>query len=313
MGTITGITWTQHTFNPHIGCLKISPECKNCYAAVDAPARIARSKGVELWGPPESSTRQITSDANWKLPMRWAGAARKRMERERVFCASQADVFEDFPGLDAMRARLWQLIEATRDYLDWQLLTKRPGNIKRMVPQKWLEEPPRGVWYGTTVGTQESADKRMSELLEVPAQVRFLSCEPLLEPITFDIDRMTPRFSHCPDDTGTDQEDSGCAGCLGNPLAYANGGDHCGAQWSGIHWVIVGGESGPQARPFDLTWARSIIAQCRTASVPVFVKQLGAYPLDGERMSLNDRSGGDMAEWPEDLRIREFPSCVVSA
>lgn len=370
MGTETEISWTTHTFNPWIGCMAVSQECKHCYAEVDAPARIARSKGLELWGPPATAQRQVTSEANWALPHRWARAAARKGDRVQVFCASQADVFEDFPGLNVQRARLWDVINATRGILDWQLLTKRPENITRMIPKSWLDEPPRGVWYGTTVGTQDSANKRIPALLEVPAQVRFLSCEPLLEPVTLDVSAIRPRFHYCPEDRGSDEDcegdESACVGCTGNPIDYVNGGDHCGARWSGIHLAIIGGESGPKARPFNLAWARDLVGQFRAAGTAVFVKQLGAEPVNGDamckcghtltehwlpfpapcrrgrrpvpnspseavqqamtpepegaclcpafspiderhRVVLRDRAGRDIAEFPEDLRIREMP------
>lgn len=307
MGDTTKIAWTEHTFNPWIGCRKVSDECKHCYAEGDTPARRARSEGVELWGPPSTSTRQITKDSNWAKPLKWARDARSARTRRRVFCASQADIFEDFPGLDKARERLWKLIEATEDSLDWQLLTKRPENIQRMVPPSWLERPLRGVWYGATVGTQKSVD-RIGPLLEVPAHVRFLSIEPLLEPVVLPTSALEQRFVICPSDDGSDNaETNPCVGCTGNPRDYESE-YKCDALWSGINWIIIGGESGYKARPFQLEWARALIAQARAHRVAVFVKQMGARAFaNGLELVQLHRKGGAPEEWPEDLRIQEMP------
>ena len=134
-----------------------------------------------------------------------------------------------------------------------------------------VEDPWPNVWLGTTVEDQQRADERLPHLVSVPAVVRFLSCEPLLERV--DLTRWLP--------------------------------------WGfrrGIDWVIIGGESGPGARPFMLHWARDLVAQCRGAGVAPFVKQLGSRPTDSiTDVHLRDSAGGDMAEWPADLRVREFP------
>lgn len=314
----TKIQWTNATFNPWIGCMKVSEGCKNCYAEVSTPTRVHREKGLELWGPPATTTRKRTSDANWKLPLRWDRAAAKAGTRTRVFCASLSDVFEDHPSLDAWRKDLFALIEATPN-LDWQLLTKRPQNIRSMLPASWLESPRANVWFGATVESQEEADLRIPSLLKVPAAVRFLSMEPLLEDVDLRLD--------CIDCF------EGEAGFLHkwnnpHPCDYACGGIDIEGP---IHWVIVGGESGHNARPFNLAWARSIVAQCKDVEVSVFVKQLGLraqgdwLPVRGQagtyllldardkdpakhRFMLNDPHGGDMSEWPEDLRVREMPA-----
>lgn len=195
MGENSNIEWTHHSFNPWIGCSKVGPDCKNCYAELDTFPRRSRSKGLELWGP--AAHRHVTSDDNWKKPLAWNRAAAKAGERHRVFCASIADVFEDREDLRKPRARLWDLIERTPN-LDWLLLTKRPENALRLAEQAWRESLPPGtsitadfrpkawlpnIWLGTSVGTQATADERIPHLLQVPARVRFLSCEPLLEEI----------------------------------------------------------------------------------------------------------------------------------
>lgn len=327
----TSIEWTDYTFNPWIGCQRVSPGCEHCYAEAlvkRAPAlvlghgyHIGTPGRLPIWGP--LAPRRITSDAYWEQPKRWNRLAEKAGGRKRVFCASMADVFEaklvGGERLDEFRTRLWDLIEQT-PFLDWMLLTKRPRNILHMVPAKWISDPPSevlrtdrwptNVWVGCTVEDQHRADDRLPHLLQVPAPVRFVSYEPALEAVDF-----APWLSvHNPS----------CFWCYGRGEMPGTG-ERC-PSISGIDWLIVGGESGPGARPFDLAWARSAVAQCRDAGVPVFVKQMGSRPYDGVEtcsvkygpnqidvedrprwLKLADPKGGDMEEWPEDLRIREFP------
>lgn len=316
MGKDSRIAWTDNTFNPWMGCQRISPACEHCYAETLVVGRMGYNldatdakKKLRVWGPPSTSTRKRTSAATWKNPLAWDRAAKRDGVRQRVFCASLADVFEAHPDLDAMRVDLWPLIEAC-DGLDWQLLTKRPENVRAMVPPAWLTSWPEHVWIGCTVESQEYAKKRIPHLLAVPARVRFLSCEPLLGAL--DLSRwLSPPHDDgpCPvSDPDCDlEEDDAHVACERPP--------------SLVEWVIVGGESGPGARPFFLAWARSIVAQCHRADTPVFVKQLGAVPLcekkdesrlnvtwqGGWSLKLHDRAGADPAEWPEDLRVQEFP------
>lgn len=281
MSDRTGIAWTDHTFNPWWGCAKVSPGCDHCYAERDAGRY---SPHVVLWGV--DAARRVFADKHWQGPLRWNTTARKEGRRHRVFCASMADVFDNHEVAEETRPRLWQLIRET-PYLDWQILTKRIGNAKRMLPDDWGRGYPN-VWLGASIVNQEEANRDIPKLLETPAAVSFLSCEPLLEEVTiFSID---------------------------GPI------DVPGGMPSPLHWVIVGGESGPKARPFNLRWARSLVEQCAMVNVACFVKQLGTRPVkncpsgfinsEGKRYSavtLKDRAGGDMAEWPEDLRIRCFP------
>ena len=264
MGTTTGIQWTDHTFNPWIGCTKVSPECDNCYADAGS-RRLAAQHRLTLWG--DDSSRYMTGDTYWSQPARWDRAAVRAGVRRKVFCASFSDVFEDRPELVDRRARLMGIIEATQQ-LDWLLLTKRPGN---MVSLGWgLKDWPSNVWAGTTVGTRESVG-RLDALRWVPARVRFVSAEPLLEDLG-DVD----------------------------------------LTW--INWVIIGGESGPSARPFAIEWGERLAARSRNAGAAVFWKQLGSNPVEPDvdgswiRIALKDRHGGDMSEWPADLTAREFPS-----
>ena len=239
------IEWTDHTFNPWIGCMKVSDGCKNCYAEQLMDKRYGK---VE-WGP--QGIRLRTSAANWKLPFKWNRLAKENKTRARVFCASLADVFEDRPELEQWRMDLFQLIDLTPN-LDWLLLTKRPENVKDMLVRagRGFQPLPDWVWLGTSVENQAAADERIPELLKIPARVRFLSMEPLLGPVD-----------------------------LNQWLLSEHGRRAIGAM-PGISWVIVGGESGPQARPMHPDWARSIRDQCQAAGVPFFFKQWGEYAPD---------------------------------
>ncbi len=167
------IEWTNHTFNPWWGCVKVSAACKHCYAEA-----WAKRVGQKIWGP--KADRRFFGDKHWAEPLKWNSGAAVDGTRARVFCASMADVFEDRRDLDDARLRLWTLIEATPN-LDWLLLTKRPELIAEMAP--WCERWPTNVWLGTTVEDQESARERLPHLTSIPATVRFISAEPLLSPL----------------------------------------------------------------------------------------------------------------------------------
>lgn len=316
------IEWCDHTFNPWRGCTKISPGCANCYAAREA-IRFPGIRGV--WG--NCGTRIVAVPDAWTQPLRWNRKAgllppvsdeEREWHRPRVFCASLADVFEDWKGelrfpaaialegfvrarwdghqlireieatadaqglplatMDNAREELFRLIDATPN-LDWLLLTKRPENVMRMVPDHWRGGFPQNVWMGTTVEDQEMADKRIPELLGIPAMVRFLSCEPLLSFVDIQQvgdDELTIYWPL----VGKAISDG-----MNEPFTLANG---------GIHWVIAGGESGPGCRPFDPEWARSLRDQCQAAGVPFFMKQMGGTRKPFEPI-------------PDDLMIREFP------
>ena len=173
MAKDSDIEWTHHTFNPWWGCVKLSPACAHCYAET-----WARRFGVELWGG--DAPRRFFSEHHWRAPLNWNAEARRQVVRARVFCASMADVFEPRPDLDPWRDKLWALIEKT-PYLDWLLLTKRPGHIKHVYP--WVNSPRENVWLGTTAENQRWATRRIERLIAVDARVRFLSCEPLLSAV----------------------------------------------------------------------------------------------------------------------------------
>jgi protein gp37 len=300
----TEISWTDMTFNPWWGCEKVSPACRGCYAERDAHRY---RPDVTLWGP--GSVRQVASDAYWRGPLKWARAARAAGVRKRVFCASMADVFEAREDLDAPRARLWALIEATPE-LDWLLLTKRPENVASMVPAAWLAavDPrrlvamgwPRNVILGTTVEDQEHAELRIPHLLRVPARTRFLSVEPLLGHVAY-LDRYF--FLN----------GGSTAGPFSDALGRRRGGGGPGGQMitsipsHDIAWVIVGGESGPGARPMDPEWARAVRDACIGGErafhgchpgVAFHFKQWGewgpAHPGGAARVQIVDMPGGTM-------------------
>ncbi len=298
MGENSGIQWTDHTFNPWWGCEKVSPACKHCYAET-----FSKRLGLPLWGGADTS-RRMASEKTWSEPARWNRAAEKAGERKRVFCASMADVFEDRDDLLSARARLFRLVAET-PWLDWLLLTKRPEHADRLwrnaAVDSWDSGGPGSpvwgpnVWIGTTVEDQEQADKRIPRLLAIPAAVRFLSVEPMLG--TVDLNGITvraPAFTaawsalHC--DVGPEDDQFG---------------------GRSVNWVIVGGESGPKARPFDLDAARRIVADCKAAGVPVFVKQMGERWARATSTHGKDAHGGTPELWPEDLRVREMPIQVT--
>lgn len=177
MGEYSKIEWTDHTFNPWRGCSKVSAGCANCYAESMAK-RFPEIHGI--WG--DGGTRIIASPAMWNNPVKWYSRCKIDGIRERVFCGSMCDVFEDRRELYAAKSLLYELIIATPN-LDWLLLTKRPENIGEMLPENWLDGLPKNVWLGTSVENQEMADLRIPELLKIPAAIRFLSIEPMLGPV----------------------------------------------------------------------------------------------------------------------------------
>lgn len=280
MGETTGISWTDHTFSPWEGCFKVSPGCTHCYAE----ARNERFNDGAHWGPPATTPRLMRSPSYWKQPERWNREAAKAGVRRRVFCASLSDVFEDHPGVVADRIRLFALIEQTPN-LDWQLLTKRPENMARLAPRSWETRWPDNVWAGTTAENAEMLARRAPYLRQIPARVRFLSCEPLLEPLEELARELWPE------------------------------------RRPEIHWVIVGGESGSKARPFLLDWARRIVVDCAELGIACFVKQMGDQPrlgYDGPALGDDEddtirpikftaHHGADPREWPADLRVQQFP------
>lgn len=259
----SSIEWTDHTFNPWWGCMKVSDGCKNCYALT-----LSKRFGHDIWGPAATTHRRMMSDNYWRQPLKWNAAAAKAGVRPRVFCASMADVFEEHPEVVEARRRLFKLILDTPN-LDWLLLTKRPENMTAMTPAEWRGGWPTNVWAMTSVENQEQADKRIPALLKVPARVRGLSCEPLLGPVN-----LTSLVEHVEGFECVTDSLRGIISIDGQahlPLAHT------------INWVIAGGESGHGARPMHLNWARSLRDQCAAAGVPFHFKQWGEFaPYDGQ-------------------------------
>jgi protein gp37 len=241
MAENSGIAWTHHTFNPWIGCARVSAACDHCYAE----AWDARFGGGR-WGPRAPRRRTKT----WSDPMRWQRAAVAAGRRFRVFCASLADVFDNHPSIAGeWRHDLWALVRATPD-LDWLLLTKRPQNARRFLPADWQDGYPN-VWLGATVESQPEADRRVPVLLRIPARLHFLSCEPLLGRLDLTCIRV------------------GGSGSLYRANALT--GD--GFDGRAIGWVIAGGESGPGFRVADPDWFRGLRDQCAEAEIPFLFKQ----------------------------------------
>lgn len=232
MGENSKIEWTDNTFNAWVGCQKVSPACDHCYAEGWAK----RTGQGDLW----QGERRRTSASNWKQPIKWNRQAEDAKRRARVFCSSLADVFDNQVPKE-WRDDLWTLIADT-PYLDWLLLTKRPQNIAKMLPDPATGVKPWGdgwpnVWLGTTAEDESEYVRRWNALARIPAGVRFISYEPVLGPIA------SLRLGELPVPD----------------------------------WLICGGESGRGARPMHPDWARSIRDQCAAAGVPFFFKQWGEW------------------------------------
>lgn len=336
MSEHTNIEWCDATFNPWIGCTKVSPACDHCYAERDFDLR----RHVVQWGAGQA--RKRTAPANWKKPFEWnkqefvecpecgwrgewrAADARNgccpscnhlprlfKPARRRVFCGSLADVFDNEVPAE-WRADLMQLIVSTPN-LDWLLLTKRIGNAERLIAEAgdlidygdgwqslWGQgEWPRNVWLGATICNQTEADRDIPKLLSTPAAARFVSIEPMLGPI--DLHSVI----------GGTQWIGGQRGCTG--MHHGDGSRECPSELHhhhdercgrGLDWVIVGGESGPKARPMHPEWAQSLRDQCAAAGVPFLFKQWGewcprsaCYHTFQDGRSLADEDPG-ATRWP---------------
>lgn len=276
MSENTNIEWCDSTFNPWIGCTKVGPGCDNCYAENLMDHRMHKV----VWGPKGERVR--TSAKNWTGPRGWndqhAAFFAQHGRRRRVFCASLADVFDNAVPAE-WREDLFDLILRTPN-LDWLLLTKRIGNVGNMLPVPFdFDSHYPNVWIGATVVNQEEADRDIPKLLAVPAHKRFLSMEPLLGPVKLRWEWVSG----------------------GRPLG---GGPACNLHepWKepepqpAIDWVIVGGESGPGARPMHPDWARNLRDQCHAAGVAFLFKQWGEWAPYGR-----SRIDGDTLATPRSL------------
>lgn len=297
--TASKIQWTDETWNPVRGCVKVSAGCKNCYAETFAE----RWRGVP--GHP------YTQGFDLRLVPEKLLDPIKMKKPQRIFVNSMSDLFQDgvpFEFVDKVFAVMALCPQHT-----FQVLTKRARRMLEYVKSRiesWpgsdeYGKPLPNVWLGVSVENQQYADERIPPLLQTPAAKRFVSYEPALGPIDFSkLCGWTYDALH-----GTDFEDLNVW-----PDRHAH-----------LDWVIVGGESGPGARPFDIQWARSVVQQCKDAGISCFVKQLGSNAMyrshgdnhpshlfnglqqlynNGERLA---SKGGDMSEWPADLRVRQFP------
>lgn len=325
----TKIEWTERTWNPIRGCSRVSAGCQNCYAERMA-ARFS-DEGMPYEGLAKRNPARWTGDVrlveeHLEDPLKWR-------KPRRVFVNSMSDLFhERLPMNDIVRV-FKVMSEAPRH--TFQVLTKRPGRMWDFMmimsrfnevcerPEEW---PLKNVWLGVSVEDQKTADERIPLLLNTPAAVRFISAEPLLGPLDLGAVRV---------------------GC-GWRAIYCGCSPNSGCGHSTLDWVITGGESGPGARPCQLDWLRNVVTDCREAGVPCFVKQLGGKfavnyydhdyreeyeaqgfdwpePMEWEtrhgqppvgsrvRIQLKDRKGGDPSEWPEDLRVRQFPALTQTA
>lgn len=291
---MTKIEWTDRTWNPVTGCTKVSPGCDHCYAE-NIARRFSGSKAFP------NGFNVTLHDERLSQPFRWKKPA-------RVFVNSMSDLFHDSVP-DLFITQVFDVMEAGLNRRHtFQILTKRHARMRSFMQarQKAKQEyaakfndcpteamrnspaaqdararaskPPANIWLGVSVENQKWADIRVPALLETPAAVRFLSCEPLLGPV--DLTRLRPHVcGHGPDGV-------------------------CERWIHGIDWVIVGGESGPRARAMHPDWARSLRDQCAASNVPFFVKQLG---------SCWGRHHKDIDQFPADLRVRDFPQEAVNA
>lgn len=331
----TKIQWTDRTWNPVRGCSRVSEGCRNCYAERVA-ARFSSGPEVGIPGPFAGFAEMRDGAPHWtgsvelvesKLtePLRWR-------KPSRVFVNSMSDLFHEALPDEAID-RVFAVMALAPQHT-FQVLTKRPERMRDyfadvqarataiLLAGDALPFPPMhrrvgsyavplpNVWLGVSVEDQATADERIPKLLSTPAAVRFVSYEPALGPVDFERVPLPDAYLRM----------NGVTGCL-QPIAEKESEPddyiYFMRKDMKLNWIIVGGESGPGARPFDIAWARSTIAQCKAAGVACFVKQLGSYAILDRRYDrsvsgwtrwLRDRKGGDTSEWPEDMRVREFPA-----
>ncbi len=315
-------------------CEHASDGCKNCYSETNN-GRCLPANGTGL--PFDRRSRDLTDmfldEKILQWPLKWK-------KGRRIFVESQSDLFGEFVP-DELVDRVFAVMCRCVQGHTFQLLTKRAGRMREYMmgamPRvtKLLEAdlgefpdgivwPPRHVHLGVSVEDQQRADERIPLLLQTPATVRWVSYEPALGPVNFNGFLGAYSKSPCGEHARFELE---CVKCAMQPVKT----------WPKLDWGVHGGESGTGARPNDIEWARSFVAQFAAAMVPAFVKQLGARPLDGRKdcprckgfavladdtdcprqcgsngtverpLKLKNRSGADMEEWPADLRVRQFP------
>lgn len=318
MSATTSIEWTDSTWNPMRGCSRVSAGCQHCYAErfssrfswkggrYDGLVRQTRD-GPRWTGKVELVESELERTLKWRKP-------------KRIFLNSMSDTFhESLP--DEAIDRVFAVMALAPQHT-FQVLTKRPERMRKYLSDEatagrvrnirasnqWTARedwPLPQVWCGVSVEDQATADERIPLLLSTPAAKRFVSYEPALGPVDFtELDGLgifrRPHSIHEP-------------AVLWNALTGFVAGP--GEMRNHLEWVIVGGESGPGARPFNPKWARQTLAACRDARVTCFVKQLGSNVVGSrdpnipgaDRLRFEDSKGGEMSEWPEDLRVREIP------
>lgn len=376
----TDLTWNMlraRFTNPITGeirtgwhCEHVSEGCRFCYAE-------QKNKGFFQLGTKQPYARQsrekvevFLDEESLLKPLHWK-------KPRKIFVCSMTDIFGEW-HTDEMIDKVFAVMALCPQHT-FQVLTKRPERMLRYFREPYFPEPRihaqmfslgtseqlkafkggwplPNVWLGTSVEDQKTADERIPYLLQTPAALRWVSCEPLIRSV--DLGRfLDPTGFQCVDPDCVHRyrpfvnEDHYETTSDNDPIC-----DDCGqvGTWTGyedgLDWVICGGESGPRARPFNLQWARGIIRQCKVAQVPVFVKQLGKLPFDGylsalevvgngkgrprpadqpitesgaqrildedplidskdfrRYLNLNNKKGGDINQWPADLRVRQFP------
>ena len=275
MGEATGIAWTDSTQNFWEGCMKVGPGCDHCYAE----ARNVRFSAGSNWGA--GAPRRRTSPQIWNQPERWNREAdmfeATYGHPHRVFACSLADLFDNEVD-PTWQAEAFAKMEAA-DRLRWQPLTKRVGNVEKMVPDHWKAGHwPPNIGLMITVVTGAEVMRDVPKLLDLKKRFGVpwvgLSIEPLIEDIS---QHLVAVF----------------------------------ADYGEVDWMIVGGESGPEARRYELGWAHRIIRLGIALRIAVFHKQLGEKAWSrGERYYTAHKKGEDPSEWPEALRVRQFPAAL---
>lgn len=306
------IEWTGKTWNPITGCSRISPGCQNCYA--EKMARRLKAMGKVAYQD------AINSDGRWTGKIRVSESALDTPLRRKKptvwFVDSMSDLFHKKVDI-TIQTYIFEIMAKTPQHT-YQILTKRADRLmplwneigagvayrlgEQRTPGFW---PLKNVWLGVSVENQQYADERIPFLLQTPATVRFLSCEPLLGPL--ELWKYLANNSLFKAKYWGDGNISGQKNINGTITAW-DGERNQFEDGLDIHWVIIGGESGPGAREFRMEWAGNIVSQCKSARVPVFVKQMGDNATwDSERMNNFGPKGKEMSKWPEYLQVREFP------
>ncbi len=333
---MTKIEWTDEQWSPVVGCTAVSPGCTNCWAARQASRNLhvdhtglARA-GKWLGSPVRRLMDRLAVPLHWRKPRRIAVGLMSDLFHKDVpdefidmvlavavlghrhtyqLLTKRAERMQEyFAELSADRARReYRLCHAA-----WNLGDEADchvGNLLSGVATPAAHWPLRNVWAGVSVEDQKRADERIALLLRTTAAVRWISYEPALGPIDLPLPVGCRGCNHPGDLITTWNENGRCSVCDGTRQ-----------EPSGLHWVVVGGESGPGARPCNIKWIRSMKDQCADFGIPCFVKQVGTQPYrdvfnpnapayDDDRVyyALLDRKGGDPEEWPADLRVRQFP------